>query len=199
MVGSRRGLTRPNVPDMSIEPDTKDWTWVVATRCDECGLESATFSPADYGRLLREAADRWVTFLAAATESGSELAPALRTRPDDRTWAPLEYACHVRDVVRKYDHRLQLMTDTDDPHYPNWDQDETAVVDRYLEQDPAAVAAAIAAESAALADRFDAVTDWTRTGNRSDGARFTIESFGRYFLHDVIHHLYDVGADADVR
>ncbi len=193
MVGSRCGAIsaslryRPNVTGMSIEPDIKDWTWVVATRCDECGLESATLAPADYGRLLRETAHRWVTFLGTAAE--------LRTRPDDSTWAPLEYACHVRDVVRTYDHRLQLMTDTDDPHYPNWDQDETAVVDRYLEQDPADVAAAIAAESAGLADRFDAVTDWTRTGNRSDGAHFTIESIGRYFLHDVMHHLHDVGVD----
>ena len=25
-----------------------------------------------------------------------------------------------------------------------------------------------------------------------DGASFTIDSFSRYFLHDVIHHLWDV-------
>lgn len=33
---------------------------------------------------------------------------------------------------------------------------------------------------------------WNRTGNRSDGAHFTIETFGRYFLHDPVHHPYDV-------
>jgi hypothetical protein len=27
---------------------------------------------------------------------------------------------------------------------------------------------------------------------REDGARFTIESFGHYLLHDPIHHLQDV-------
>jgi hypothetical protein len=45
-----------------------------------------------------------------------------------------------------------------------------------------------------LAERFDAVTagEWLRTGLRSDGARFTVESFGRYLLHDPIHHLWDV-------
>jgi len=31
-----------------------------------------------------------------------------------------------------------------------------------------------------------------RTGVRSDGAVFTIESFARYFLHDPLHHLWDV-------
>ena len=34
-----------------------------------------------------------------------------------------------------------------------------------------------------LADRFDQVTgsDWQRTGRRSDGAVFTVETFGKYF------------------
>jgi hypothetical protein len=45
-----------------------------------------------------------------------------------------------------------------------------------------------------LADRFDSVPDaaWSRTGLRSDGAAFTIDTFSRYLLHDPVHHLYDV-------
>jgi hypothetical protein len=33
---------------------------------------------------------------------------------------------------------------------------------------------------------------WRRTGNRGDGARFTVETFARYLMHDPVHHLYDV-------
>jgi hypothetical protein len=46
----------------------------------------------------------------------------------------------------------------------------------------------------AIAARFGTVagTQWQRTGARSDGAHFTVESFARYFIHDPIHHLYDV-------
>jgi hypothetical protein len=33
---------------------------------------------------------------------------------------------------------------------------------------------------------------WQRPGRRSDGARFTVETFARYFIHDPVHHLYDV-------
>jgi hypothetical protein len=33
---------------------------------------------------------------------------------------------------------------------------------------------------------------WQRTGRRSDGACFTVESFARYLVHDAVHHLYDV-------
>ena len=55
----------------------------------------------------------------------------LRRRPDDGTWSALEYACHVRDVFALYDHRLALMVTEEDPTYPNWDQDVTAVEDGY--------------------------------------------------------------------
>jgi hypothetical protein len=115
-----------------------------------------------------------------------------RPRPDK--WSPLEYGCHVRDVFRLYDYRLGLMLAEDDPLFPNWDQDETAVRDRYGEQDPADVARQLAEAAGALADRFAAVSDdqWPRPGRRSDGAAFTVVTFGRYFIHDPVHHLYDV-------
>jgi hypothetical protein len=109
-------------------------------------------------------------------------------------WSPSEYGCHVRDVFRLFDFRLELMLAEDDPMFPNWDQDETAISDRYDLQDPLVVRRELAIAGDLLAERFDAVTasEWLRTGLRSDGARFTVESFGRYLLHDPIHHLWDV-------
>jgi Mycothiol maleylpyruvate isomerase N-terminal domain len=93
-----------------------------------------------------------------------------------------------------FDERLLRMLREDDPLFPNWDQDATAVAERYGEQDPENVAAELQGAASALAGRFDNVTDeeWERTGRRSDGAQFTIESFGRYLVHDPLHHLYDV-------
>ena len=115
-------------------------------------------------------------------------------RPRADRWSPLEYACHVRDVFRLCDTRLHLMLDEDDPRFANWDQDETAVSEAYNEQDPAQVAAAIDEAAGPLADRFDGVAgdQWQRTGHRSDGATFTVETFARYFIHDPVHHLDDV-------
>ena len=117
----------------------------------------------------------------------------VRVRPDDATWSALEYAAHVRDVFRIYDYRLGLMQEQDDPLFPNWDQDETAVAERYNEQDPAVVSDELVAAAASLADAFDGVTDWSRPGRRSDGVAFTIETFAKYFIHDPVHHLHDVG------
>jgi hypothetical protein len=61
------------------------------------------------------------------------------------------------------------------------------------EQDPAEVAAELRQAALAIAGRFESVSggQWQRTGTRSDGARFTVETFARYFIHDPVHHLYD--------
>jgi hypothetical protein len=175
---------------MPIEPDTKDWTWVLDRPCPECGFDAAAVAPEDVGALLRDNAEGWRAVL-------SRPVAALTTRPADDRWSDLEYACHVRDVHRLYDERLVLMLTEDDPDFANWDQDATAVEDRYNEQDPATVATELAAAAATLADRFDGVAGdaWQRTGNRSDGARFTVDGFARYLAHDPIHHLVDVGGE----
>jgi hypothetical protein len=170
---------------VTIVPDTKDWTWVLRRPCPECGLDTNSFSRAEIPEMIRANAAAWGEALAAPDA-------ARRPRPDK--WSPLEYGCHVRDVFRLYDYRLGLMLAEDDPLFPNWDQDETAVRDRYGEQDPADVARQLTEAADALAGRFAAVSDdqWPRQGRRSDGAAFTVETFGRYFIHDPVHHLYDV-------
>jgi hypothetical protein len=100
-----------------------------------------------------------------------------------------------------YDERLQLILARDEPLFANWDQDATAVAGRYRDQDPAVVAAELTGAAGVLAARFDAVTgdQWQREGTRSDGARFTVETFGRYFIHDPVHHLWDVTGTRSVQ
>ena len=170
---------------MDIQPDTKDWTWVLRERCPECGFEASSFAREDIGAMVRRNAARWQDVLRT---------PDVRVRPNSSTWSPLEYACHVRDVFRLYDERLTLMLTRFDPLYPNWNQDETAVADGYGEQDPGLVAKELAAAAEEVAANFDRLStdDWRRTGRRSDGASFTVESFARYFAHDWVHHLWDV-------
>jgi hypothetical protein len=170
-----------------ITPDDKDWTWVLERPCPECGFDASTFDPAAVAPLIRANAARWHELLARPDD-------ALRQRPGDDRWAPLEYACHVRDVFRLYDTRLRLMLDEDDPLYPNWDQDATAIEEDYLGQDPPGVDAELQEAAAALAARFASVQGgrWKRRGRRSDGASFTVSSFARYMIHDPVHHLYDV-------
>jgi hypothetical protein len=169
---------------VTITPDSKDWTWVLQRPCPECGFDTRSFERERVGGMLRDNAAEWIEALR-----GHDV--ARRPRPDK--WSTLEYGCHVRDVFRIYTYRLDLMLTQEDPLFPNWDQDETALAERYAEQDPAVVSSEIAGAAESLAKAFDAVggVQWDRTGRRSDGATFTIETFARYFIHDPIHHLYD--------
>ena len=97
-------------------------------------------------------------------------------------------------MFRVCDYRLDRMLTEDGPHYENWDQDVTAADENYDEQDPATVAAEIVAAAEIIARRFETVTgdSWARTGYRSDGAGFTVDSFARYVIHDPMHHVWDV-------
>lgn len=170
---------------MPIIPDDKDWTWVLERPCTECGFDAAGVPPTDVAAGLRENAAAWRPLLGHA---------AVAERPTEDRWSALEYACHVRDVFRLYDQRLALMLEEDDPTFANWDQDVTAVTDRYSEASPTAVVADLEAAGARLASSFDAVagTQWERIGNRSDGAHFTVATFAQYLLHDPVHHIWDV-------
>jgi len=168
-----------------IVPDTKDWTWVLDRACPECGFDTRSVGRDDVPAVLRANCEQWPRVLAGED---------VDIRPRDDMWSPLEYACHVRDVFGLYDRRLLLMLSEDDPTFPNWDQDETALAERYADQDPARVAADLVAAGQVLADRFATVRgdQWQRTGTRSDGAHFTVDTFARYLVHDPVHHLYDV-------
>ena len=168
-----------------VVPDTKDWTWVLAEQCPECGFDAAGLPGPEVADLARRNAAAWRVVLAR---------PGARDRPAAGVWSPLEYACHVRDVHRIFGERLARMLTEVDPLFANWDQDETAVRGRYGEQQPATVARELAEAAGVVASRFDAVTgpQWERTARRSDGASFTTLSFGRYFVHDWVHHLHDV-------
>ncbi len=173
------------VRDMAIVPDDKNWTWVLERPCPDCGFVSDEFDPLTAPAAIRANADEWAALLQH---------PDVSTRPNDHTWSALEYGCHVRDVFRLYLYRLGLMMEHDGPHFPNWDQDVTAVDERYAEQQPATVSVELVAAANALADAFASVGSehLGRTGYRSDGAAFTIDSFTRYMVHDPVHHVWDV-------
>ena len=100
--------------------------------------------------MVRAVAASWVAVLAG---------PDVRVRPAPAVWSPLEYGCHVRDVFRRYDQRLELMLTRTDPLFPNRDQDATAIADRYGEQDPGTVAAGLRAAAGPLASSGRAPDD----------------------------------------
>ncbi len=169
---------------MTIEPDAKDWTWVLERPCAECGF-TPEVPDAELPARIRAAVGTVHHALHDAD---------VRERPDESTWSKLEYAAHVRDVCRIRRERLDSRLQQDDPLFANWDQDATAVEEAYGEQRPPRVAIELDVAAADLSDAYASVPAdaWERPGRRSNGSRFTVRSLGVYALHDLEHHAWDV-------
>ena len=185
-------MIEPSI-EPSIEPDTKDWTWVLRGPLPGVRLSSRATSTAPISAGCC-ATTRRAGPPCCASRDATE-------RPDEQTWSPLEYACHVRDVHLIFGERLDLMLEQDEPTFANWDQDVTAVEERYDLQDPAVVGPELVAAAEAVAARYDAIRDapeetWARRGLRDNGSEFTVDSIARYHLHDVLHHSHDVRGTA---
>ncbi|QLY33362.1 DinB family protein [Nocardia huaxiensis] len=189
---------------MSIVPDAKDWTWVLERTCTECGFDPAATSYEAVPGLVRDSAQRLTAALGG---------PNATVRPNDSTWSALEYAAHVRDVCRIFEHRLDITRSAGArpgpviggydpsvavsdgiPMFANWDQDETALAENYGAQNPAVVAADLSgvAETAARAFESVPVAERGKVARRSNGSQFTVDTLARYFVHDLVHHVHDV-------
>ena len=86
------------------------------------------------------------------------------------------------------------MLNEDDPFFPNWDQDLSAVEEAYEQQDPQRVVDELREAATGLAARLGRIAEpeWPRPGRRGDGAAFTVETISRYMVHDPIHNVWDV-------
>ena len=168
-----------------IVPDDKDWTWTLDRACPDCGFDGPSVAREDVAGLVTAFTRPWGEVLAR---------PDAATRPGPSTWSPLEYACHVRDVCDLMASRVQLMLDEDGARFADWDQDATAVESRYGEQAPDVVATQVPAAATRLSAAYAGLSgsDWDRRGVRSNGSEFTVLTLGRYALHDLRHHLWDV-------
>ena len=182
-------MERVNGTEGVLQPDTKDWTWVLERACGECGFDAGAVERFALPHAFRVNAQVWLALLA---DPGA----AERTRSD--RWSTLEYACHVHDVHQIFHDRVSSMLLEDEPRFADWDQDATAVDKRYASQMASIIGPTLVAAAYAVADLYASVPplSWHRRGVRSDGSEFTIESLGRYHLHDVVHHLHDVRAAA---
>lgn len=168
--------------------DDRNWTWVLERPCDECGFRADALERNELGPRYRAVGGAWRELLGRG--------PVVQrlNDADHRTWTPLEYGCHVRDVLKLFEDRTrEMLKKRKPPTFKDWDQDRAAIDGDYANQDPARVAYDLASNAGKYADVLDRLDaeEWEKQGMRSDGAAFTVESLARYGLHDVEHHLWD--------
>ena len=113
---------------MPIEPDTKDWTWVLERPCPECGFDAPALAVAVPRRsATTPRSGRWSS-APTTPRSG-------RRRTCGRRWSTPATSATSPALRRA----VRLMLAEDDPTFANWDQDVTAVEQDYGSQDPATV------------------------------------------------------------
>jgi len=162
-------------------------------RCPECAFDPNGVSAADLPSAVAGLGRRYQAPLTRLLPG--EDASLLVARPLPGAWSALAYACHVRDVLSVFDGRIARMLAEDTPELGWWDHEAAVEADGYEKQPPAEVAAAIAANAAALSATLAAVPEdgWDRSGTRRDGELFTVLGTGRFVLHEGTHHLLDIG------
>ena len=161
-------------------------------RCDECGFVYDDFAIADVAATLRSVGRRYEAPIAGASDV------EMRTRPQSDVWSVLEYACHVRDVLRVQRDRVALALVEDRPDFTPMGREERVVNDRYNEQEPAVVSDQIAEAADTLASAVEMLTpsQWARTGihHWPTTTERTIAWLARHTVHECEHHLRDIDA-----
>jgi S-DNA-T family DNA segregation ATPase FtsK/SpoIIIE len=158
-------------------------------RCEACGFDYYGFPRAEIADRLRALAEDHVERL---TETPAAF---LREHPVEG-WSALEYGCHVRDVLLVQAVRIQQAQLEESPAFVPMGRDELAISDRYNEQDPNTVAAALEQASGALIGLLASFDDagWARTGTYSypEPALRDVDWIARHTVHELHHHLADV-------
>ena len=156
--------------------------------CDECGFEyDLALAPAA-GPAIRRAS----TELAAALADAAD--PSARRSPD--VWSPLEYVCHVRDVLLVQRERVLLARRKDEPSLEPMGRDVRVEHDGYAHQDPEDVARELDVAASLLAGTLSRLgpADWERTvvyNWPSEQVR-SLRWVAVHTVHEAQHHLMDL-------
>jgi len=157
--------------------------------CEECRY--------DYESLSRAEILAAIPVLAGENSELLRDVPVARLREHTRpgSWSPLEYGCHVRDVLVVQRERVLLAQAEQTPRFASMRRDERAIEEAYNEQDPLVVADEVGAAARALTQTMRALDDagWSRTGVYLWPAPQvrTVEWIGRRTVHELAHHLFD--------
>jgi hypothetical protein len=123
-------------------------------------------------------------------------------RRSSRQWSPLEYGCHVRDVLLVQRERVLLARRETRPALTPMGRDERVEHDGYSEQVPAEVARQLRDSARMFANVLARLGDaeWDRTliYNYPEIHERTLRWVAVHTLHEVRHHQMDIEGQLDL-
>ena len=184
--GAVRSASHPAACRPSRSPRLRGTMWAVSG-CDQCGFEYDSVPIDEIGSALRSNAQALVDTLSAED---------LRSRPEPDVWSPLEYACHVRDVMQIQVGRVARGLAEETPSFRPMEREERPARLRYNEQDPVVVREQVLDAAGALADVFDGLSEEqlarTVTYNWPVEMIRPLRWVGRHTVHELVHHRLDI-------
>lgn len=158
-------------------------------RCDGCGFEYEIERFGDAPAAIATAAAQ----LAATLISAGSYAAQRQSRDE---WSPLEYGCHVRDVLIVQRERALAALREDRPTSTPMGRDERAEHDGYRDQHPDDVARQLNDAAMLLLNVFGRLDDeqWDRTlvYTYPEVTERSLRWLAVHTRHELEHHLLDV-------
>lgn len=155
--------------------------------CGECAFRYDAVPPGQIGAAVVGGADE-IAGLLAEPEAGR------RRRPE--VWSPLEYGCHVRDMLLAQRERVLLARREDAPLAVPMGRDVRVEHDGYAAQAPADVARQLRDAARLFANVLARLPEdqWQRTVvyTYPEPATRTLVWVAAHTLHEVRHHRLDI-------
>ena len=162
--------------------------------CDECGFAYELDGATRAGAAIVEGA------AAVAGLVGTE-GTDVRARRHELVWSPLEYACHVRDVLLVQRERVLAARRRERPSFEPMGRDERVEHDGYSAQDPRDVARHVVDAAQMFANVLARLgpDDWQRTVvyNYPTEQERSLRWVAVHTVHEVQHHLLDIRRQLD--
>jgi DinB superfamily len=159
-------------------------------RCADCGF---VYDLGRSGTVERDIGER-VAEVVAVLRAG-EVDLRSRRRPD--VWSPLEYGCHLRDMLLVQRERVLAARRVDRPDCPASGRDERVIHDGYAEQDPEDVARQLGDAAQLFSNVLArlAPDDWDRMliYHYPETRERSLRWVALHTLHEAQHHLLDIG------
>jgi len=158
-------------------------------RCEECGFDYDLAQAPASGPAVIDGVAEVTGLLGAAGED-------LRARQQPSVWSPLEYGCHLRDVLLVQRERVLAARRMDRPTFDPMGRDERVEHDGYAEQKPADVARQLSDAAHLFANVLGRLgpEDWDRnvSYNYPKPLERSLRWVAVHTVHEVRHHLLDV-------
>jgi hypothetical protein len=186
---------RPDQPDAWEERRRtrgEGWQWnrIQSEPCPQCGDHPAALAPVSLGALAVERTALWRQFLAEADDT------YLRRSPGLAVFSPLQYAAHVRDILRVYTDRMVLGREEDSPIVPIFNPSHEEF-ERYNRLNAGELVADMEAQAHRLQETAEEMDpgNWSRIVINDRGVfgvyTFTLAGLACNAVHETHHHLLD--------